>query len=124
MKLRNKVLLGLISLILIIGMICGLFLAYRLYKHERAQNQQISELLGQVEYLDERLTQSVEYYDFQPEYSTETYNYFAIGNSLTLIKSWGRGICSTEPDNDYFNIVKSSKKITRESTWGSGCLSI
>ena len=29
----------------------------------------------------------------------------AIGNSLTLITSWGRGICSTKPDNDYFGLI-------------------
>ena len=27
---------------------------------------------------------------------------------MTLITSWGRGICSTKPDNDYFNLVKKS----------------
>lgn len=49
-----------------------------------------------------------DYYNFETEYKADAFNYFAIGNSLTLITSWGRGICSTEPDNDYFNLVKKS----------------
>ena len=29
----------------------------------------------------------------------------AIGNSLTLITSWGRGICATAPDLDYYGLI-------------------
>ena len=84
--------------------------------HEQKQNKIIQELytknnelkdelLSQREYFEERSNQSSNYFEYDTQYSEDTYNYLAIGNSLTLIKSWGRGICLTNPDNDYFNIV-------------------
>ncbi len=80
---------------------------YKLYKHEAQQNKEMSELLGKVEYLDEKLKQTTDYYNYDTNYSDDSFNYFAIGNSLTMISSWGRGICSTRPDNDYFGLVSS-----------------
>ena len=71
------------------------------------QAQQISELTGKTEYLEEKLSQTTDYYNYDTAYSEDAFNYFAIGNSLTLITSWGRGICSTRPDNDYFHLVSS-----------------
>ena len=71
------------------------------------QAQQISELIGKTEYLEEKLSQTTDYYNYDTAYSEDAFNYFAIGNSLTLITSWGRGICSTRPDNDYFHLVGS-----------------
>ena len=95
---------------------CGVgFFGYKLYKHEKMQASQISglmgqvsDLMGQVGYTNEKLSQMSDYYNFETEYKKDTFNYFAIGNSLTLITSWGRGICSTEPDNDYFNLLKKT----------------
>lgn len=107
-KNKKRILIGGISMVLIIGIVCGMFAFYKIYRTQKAQEKQITQLLGQIDYLDERLTQSIEYYDFETEYREDTFNYFAIGNSLTLIKSWGRGICSTQPDNDYFNLVKKA----------------
>ena len=114
------VILNIFVLILILGG-GGLF-GYKLYKHEKQQENQITNIQrqieqqenqitnnqGQEEYLQDKLTQVTDYYNFQPKYKDDTYNYFAIGNSLTLITSWGRGIWSTKPDNDYFNLVKKS----------------
>lgn len=57
--------------------------------------------------MKERLDQETEYYNYETHYREDAYNYFAIGNSLTLIKSWGRGICATKMDNDYFGLVKA-----------------
>ena len=107
-KNKKRILICGISIVLIIGILGGMFSFYKLYRIQKAQAKQLTQLLGQVDYLDERLTQSIEYYDFETEYREDTFNYFAIGNSLTLIKSWGRGICSTQPDNDYFNLVIKS----------------
>lgn len=45
------------------------------------------------------------YYNYHTEYSKDAYNYLAIGNSLTLTPEFGHGMCSTMPDNDYFNLV-------------------
>lgn len=100
----------------------GFLLGNKFIRHEERQNNLINELqtqdnelknelLSQREYFDEKINQSVNYFEYDAHYSEDTYNYFAIGNSLTLIKSWGRGICSTRLDNDYFHlIVKYLKK--------------
>ena len=73
------------------------------------QNERIATLentvQGPVAHLIEKQRQKDEYYEYDTNYKDDTYNYLAIGNSLTLIPSWGRGICSTRPDNDYFHIV-------------------
>ena len=63
------------------------------------------QFIGRIEYLEEKIRQMESYYEYETEYSDDAYNYLAIGNSLTLITSWGRGICSTRRDNDYFNLV-------------------
>lgn len=104
---RNK--MCIISVIILLVTILGI-VGYKVVKHENAQKQQILELMGKTDYLGEKLRQMTDYYEFQTEYSTEAYNYLAIGNSLTLIPSWGRGICSTQPDNDYFNLVVANLK--------------
>ncbi len=81
------------------------YLGYRFINHEIAQNKKIRNLIGQVSYLKNKIKQVSDYYDFVAKYESDSFNYFAIGNSLTLIPSWGRGICSTKPDNDYYNIL-------------------
>ncbi len=48
------------------------------------------------------------YYKYQTEYSSDAFNYLAIGNSITLTPEFGHGMCSTKPDNDYFNLVQKS----------------
>ena len=82
---------------------------YKLYRHEQNQNlqlKQLQSLSGRTDYLEQRLQQVTDYYNVQPEYRDDVYNYLAIGNSLTLITSWGRGICATQPDGDYFGRIK------------------
>lgn len=69
--------------------------------------QQVDQLSNDNEVLKEKLDQAVNYYNFQTDYKDDTFNYFAIGNSLTLIPSWGRGICATQPGKDYFGLVKT-----------------
>lgn len=97
--------------------VCG----YKLVRKERRlehdlsalaekHKQDISSLLGTQEYLTEKLNQTTNYYEYQIDYSDETFNYLAIGNSLTFITSWGRGICSTKRDNDYVNLVAKALK--------------
>lgn len=82
---------------------------HKVYRHEQSQNAQLRQLQsleGRTDYLEQRLQQVTEYYNVQPEYRDDAYNYLAIGNSLTLITNWGRGICATQPDGDYFGRVK------------------
>ena len=62
-------------------------------------------MAGKVDYLEEKLRQSTDYYEYETEYTDDGYNYLAIGNSLTMINSIGRGICSTQPDNDYVGLI-------------------
>jgi len=104
--MKNKKRIYIIAIILsVFILICGTLVGIFVIKYEKRQTQQISELIGQVDYLRAKLEQTTEYYNYETEYSNDSYNYFAIGNSLTLINSWGRGICSTQPNNDYFNLI-------------------
>ena len=97
-----------VVLVLLAGAgIGGYLAAKKLIRHENLQDAAITELQGEIEYLESRLARVTDYYNFQAEYREDTYNYLALGNSLTLITSWGRGICSTKPDNDYFHLVKA-----------------
>ena len=94
--------------------------------HEKAQNLNITALMKNVENLTyetedqahtikslsdavETLSERINRKDdrFEPVEWGTGYNWFALGNSLTWIESWGRGICSTQPDNDYFGLVKA-----------------
>lgn len=119
MKLKNKkkysltrlyiLVISLIVVILIAGLGAGV-VGYKLYKREKAVETQVVSLVGKQDYLTEKLDQSTDYYKYDTKYTNHTFNYFAIGNSLTLIKTWGRGICSTKRDNDYFNLVRKALK--------------
>ena len=80
--------------------------AVKLLHHEKMQAQRIQQIEAKQEELSDRFRQYTEYYRFQPEYADDACNYLAIGNSLTLIDSWGRGICATQPDGDYVGLVK------------------
>ena len=96
----------------------GGVIGYKIYRHEKRQEQEFNNLSGQVSFLQEKLEQTTEYYNFQPGYRDDTFNYLAIGNSLTLIGSWGRGICATQPDGDYFGRVEAYLSQTKGETVG------
>lgn len=62
--------------------------------------------MGEIAELKFRYNKQTNYYLYDIKWG-DGYNYLAIGNSLTLIEGdWGRGICSTLPNNDYFGLVK------------------
>ena len=117
MKAISKRLYGIIILIVLLCLLGG---GYKVYCHEQRQNAQLKQLqsyhddadkkiqalAGRTDYLEQRLQQVTDYYNVKPKYRDDAYNYLAIGNSLTLITSWGRGICATQPDGDYFGLVK------------------
>ena len=88
---------------------CGTLCAYKIMQHEKAQNYRLNVLetavQGNIAHFMAKQRQKEEYYEYDTAYKDDTYNYLAIGNSLTLIRSWGRGICSTRPDNDYFHLL-------------------
>ena len=105
MRITSKRFYGIIALAVLVCLLGG----YKVYRHEQSQNAQLRQLQsleGRTDYLEQRLQQVTDYYNVQPEYRDDAYNYLAIGNSLTLITSWGRGICATQPDGDYFGRVK------------------
>lgn len=109
---RRNIILLFILCALLLG--CGAWLGIKLIRHEHRQSQQIAQqsvqivqLIGKTDYLEEKLRQTTDYYNFDTAYSEDAFNYFAIGNSLTMITSWGRGICSTRPDNDYVHLVSA-----------------
>lgn len=84
----------------------GVLAGFKLISHEKAQKAAINHLFAMVEELQERQKRTTDYYLYDIKWGKkDEYNYLALGNSLTLIESWGRGICSTQPDNDYFGLV-------------------
>ncbi len=88
-------------------------LGVKYLQYERAQNENIQTLTQRVLDLSEDLNDLSDAYRRDKEYYRyghswgDGYNWLAIGNSITLIETYGRGICSTRPDNDYFGIVKA-----------------
>ncbi len=120
----NKKVMTVITLISVVGIIFGVWGGVKLYSHEKRQNRDIEQiyqlqekvarLQSENEVLKERLDQEIEYYNYETHYEEGAYNYFAIGNSLTLIKDWGRGICATEMENDYFGLVKAAVEKRKE----------
>ena len=103
---KKKIIFVLLASLLVLS---GSFIAYKFIQHEKAQNYRLSVLetsiQGNIAHFMEKQRQKEEYYEYDTAYKNDTYNYLAIGNSLTLIPSWGRGICSTRPDNDYFHLI-------------------
>ncbi len=78
--------------------------------HEKAQNKNIATLIEKVDTLSQSVQELASRANREEKAPVEWgdgYKWMAIGNSLTLIEAWGRGICSTQPDNDYFGIVKA-----------------
>ena len=109
-----------LCVVLVIGGVGGAFCGYKLYRKVKDDEETIARIEGQTDYLQEKLNQATDYYNFQTDYSNDTYNYFAIGNSLTLITSWGRGICSTKMDNDYFHLVEKYIQTARPQKGSTG----
>lgn len=78
--------------------------------HEKTQNQNITALIDKVDALSQSVQELSSRDNREDKKAVEWgdgFKWMAIGNSLTWIESWGRGICSTQPDNDYFGIVKA-----------------
>ena len=103
--------------------------------HEKTQSNNISTLLAENEELGrkvDKLTKRLEQGGLElamrderePDEPVEWgdgYNWMAIGNSLTWISHWQRGICSTQPDNDYFGIVKAWLESRHENVQAERC---
>ena len=92
-----------VVVILVVGGFCG----YKFIKHEKNQNQKISDLRSQVSLLQARMdTADVSWLD-------DGYNYFAIGNSITshpLSSYWWNediGMAATTADKDYVHLIST-----------------
>ena len=107
--------------ILLLSLVCVavIFAGVWFVLHEKTQNSNIVTLAGRAEeqtYVTDSLSAAIgalservnrQDKNREPVEWGAGYNWFAIGNSLTLIERFGHGICSTQPDNDYFGIVKA-----------------
>lgn len=107
MKKSVSVVLVIAILFLCAGAYCG----YRFVKHERAQNQRISDLQSSVALINGKLEDNSESQQFKAAVG-EGFDYLAIGNSITLHGLtdfwWGQwGMAASEESLDYYHIVKN-----------------
>ena len=114
-KTHKPIWILLLSLVCVAVMFAGVWFVL----HEKTQNSNIVTLAGRAEeqtYVTDSLSAAIgalservnrQDKNREPVEWGAGYNWFAIGNSLTLIERFGHGICSTQPDNDYFGIVKA-----------------
>ena len=114
-KTRKPVWILLLSLVCVLAVFAGVWLVL----HEKTQSRNIVSLVTRAEEqtaMEESLSAAIDTLserinrqdkNREPAVWGTGYNWFAIGNSLTLIEGFGHGICSTQPDNDYFGIVKA-----------------
>lgn len=103
-KKKRIILIGFIAFLIMI-MVTIVYIGCRFINYEKMQNNNISNLTGQMEYLQEKLEQITDYYKYETDYKSSSYNYLALGNSLTLISTVGHGICSTRNNNDYVGLL-------------------
>lgn len=115
-KLINKIFQKLYKILVICFMIFSVIfqiVLYNGYKHLKKEiklvsTNQINEqefIKHESSYFKLILDQYFHYYNYQTDYEKNAFNYFAIGNSITVIPDLDRGICATKIENDYFNLV-------------------
>ena len=62
---------------------------YKALRFKKAITKNYATLVAKVDYLEEKLRRTTEYYEFDTAYRDDAFNWFAIGNSLTLILLFG-----------------------------------
>ena len=113
---------ALIALLLVGGGYCG----YRFIKHERSQSSAINDLRGQIAVISAKLEEdNDEAHSFIDGVSDESFDYLAIGNSITKHPItdfwWGEwGMAASDADHDYYHfvvdgIVQSGKQVNSVS---------
>ena len=93
----------------------AVLLGFRLYQHEKAQNDELSELrsslsaaLAEAEKLSARLT----LLELKSDYAEASYKYFPLGNSITVHAPnevwWNEtGMAASDADHDYVHLVSA-----------------
>ena len=95
--------------IFLFAIVISILIGYKFIVHELNQKEHISILYQRINSLSARI-EKIENADKKVDWSDKEFNYFAIGNSITLhpINSywWSeRGMAASKDDNDYVHIV-------------------
>ena len=110
---RHKLYLVVAILIVAIGSYFG----YRFIRHENNQNQRINNLEKEVSVLNDSLSILQDNIntlkDSDVEWSNDSYNYLAIGNSITkhpICNYWWNeiGMAASSEDKDYVHLISSA----------------
>lgn len=107
--MKKKIYLIMITIV-VVGCVAA---AYKFMQHEYRQNEKISQLNAQIKLL----ATEFENKDLNIDFSEDSYNYLAIGNSITLHEIcdywWNEcGMAASEETEDYFH--KLCKKLKDE----------
>lgn len=102
---RKKKILLLIMAFLTLCVAC--LICYRFIRHEKAQNERISNLQSSVSFLSAKLEATK---TNKIEWSDKGFNYLAIGNSITLHNEcsywWNKvGMAASDAEHDYYHLV-------------------
>ena len=100
--------IGIAVIVLVCLFLVGGFCGYKLFKHEKEQNQKIRDLGIQVSLLKAKMNPA------QVSWLDDGFNYLAIGNSITahpLASYWWNksvGMAASTEDKDYVHLIAAS----------------
>jgi len=109
--LKKRTIILYIAVILVLAV--AAFLGFRLYQHEKAQNDELRALqsrqsaaLATAEELSARLTRL----ELKSDYAEDSYKYFPLGNSITVHAPnevwWNEvGMAASDADHDFVHLV-------------------
>lgn len=114
-KNKKGTILLIAMMIVLLLFCCGGFFAYKFYTHEKKQQEEITNLQGQISLIKNQMKQN------NVSWSKETFNYWAIGNSITshgLADYWcdeNRGMAASIDDKDYVHLLTRSLETKKGS---------
>jgi hypothetical protein len=106
---KKNVIIGVLAILILSIVLC--IVGLKIVQYERNQNNEINDLQNRVMMLDKKINNN----DGMTWRSGGGYNYFAIGNSITvhpIVDYWWAedGMAASSPEKDYFHIVSSDLK--------------